>query len=96
MGEDSCPRWHMDSYCGRGIVTYNLAGTEYATDAAWHEKNRRRVSFRRLKLPNSILLAEKMTPPLRQISEKTTFFSSICLQDIVDFWELEHCGTFDV
>lgn len=47
MGEDSCPRWHMDSYCGRGIVTYNLAGTEYATD------------------------------------------------DIVDFWELEHCGNND-
>ncbi|CAK9048963.1 unnamed protein product [Durusdinium trenchii] len=32
MGEHSCPRWHRDNYCGRGIVTYNLAGTEYATD----------------------------------------------------------------
>eukprot|EP00438_Fugacium_kawagutii_P031723 Skav215985 [mRNA] locus=scaffold4378:70960:77458:+ [translate_table: standard] len=33
MGEHSCPRWHRDHYCGRGIVTYNLCGTEYTPEA---------------------------------------------------------------
>jgi len=29
MGEYTCPRWHRDNYCGRGIITYNLSGTQY-------------------------------------------------------------------
>ncbi|CAJ1410669.1 unnamed protein product [Effrenium voratum] len=32
MGEHSCPRWHRDEYCARAIVSYNLAGTNYATE----------------------------------------------------------------
>ena len=37
MGEHNCPRWHRDSYYGRGIVSYNLAGTNYTAEALWQE-----------------------------------------------------------
>eukprot|EP00434_Breviolum_minutum_P010546 symbB.v1.2.009303.t1/scaffold591.1/size328851/12 len=32
MGEHTCPRWHRDHYCGRGIVSYNLSGTQYVAE----------------------------------------------------------------
>lgn len=34
FGESGCPRWHMDNYVGRAIVSYNGAvATEYARDS---------------------------------------------------------------
>ena len=35
MGEYVCPRWHRDMYCGRGIISYNLAGTQYLAEVSW-------------------------------------------------------------
>jgi hypothetical protein len=35
MGEYTCPRWHRDNYCGRGIITYNLSGTQYLPEVSW-------------------------------------------------------------
>mmetsp|Transcript_72087 Transcript_72087/g.118643 ORF Transcript_72087/g.118643 Transcript_72087/m.118643 type:complete len:277 (+) Transcript_72087:32-862(+) len=32
MGEHNCPRWHRDSYIGRGIISYNLSGTQYIAE----------------------------------------------------------------
>ena len=34
FGETGCPRWHLDNYVGRAIVSYNgVRGTEYTKDA---------------------------------------------------------------
>ena len=34
MGEHNCPRWHRDSYIGRGIISYNLSGTQYIAEVS--------------------------------------------------------------
>jgi hypothetical protein len=34
IGANRCPKWHMDNYIGRAIVTYNGAGTEFVSDAS--------------------------------------------------------------
>ena len=42
FGENVCPKWHVDNYFGRAIVTYNGNGTEYTSRSnvdSWELEN---------------------------------------------------------